>query len=164
MEHMTIREAATEDIESIARIYNHYVLHGTATFDTEPKSIEDRAVWLDSHGPRHPVLVALVDGDVVGWGSLSPWHTRPAYDDSVEVSTYIDPDHLGEGIGSQLMEALIERASDIGHHAVISQIVAGNEASLALGERFGFREVGRLPEVGRKFGTLLDVVLMIRLI
>ncbi|MDO9108073.1 MAG: N-acetyltransferase family protein [Coriobacteriia bacterium] len=161
---MTIREAMTCDIESIARIYNHYVLHGTATFDTEPKSVEDRRAWLDSRGPRHPVLVALVDDEVVGWGSLSPWHTRPAYDDSVEVSTYVDPEHLGKGIGSQLMEALIARASDIGHHAVISQIVAGNEASLALGERFGFEEVGRLPEVGRKFGQLLDVVLMIRLI
>lgn len=164
MAHIILRDAAIEDIESIAKIYNHYVLHGTATFDTEPKSVADRVAWLDSHGPRHPVLVALLDEEVVGWGSLSPWHPRPAYNDSVEVSTYIDPKHVGNGIGSLLMEALVARASDIGHHAVISQIVAGNEASLALGQRFGFTEVGRLPEVGRKFGQLLDVVLMIRLI
>ncbi len=160
MDGLVIRNAVDADAQAIADIYNHYVLHSTATFDTEPKTAEDRRTWLRTHGPAHPVIVAERAGRTIGWGSLSPWHPRPAYDRSVEVSTYISQDALGEGIGSSLMTALIERARDAGHHALLSQVVAGNTASIALGTRFGYREVGRLPEVGFKFGGWLDVVIM----
>jgi len=163
MGSIQIRDARPSDAEAIGRIYNNYVVNTTVTFDTEPKTVEDRLAWLEAHGERHPVVVAEVDDEVVGWGSLGPWHPRPAYDASVEVSCYIAPDSLGRGIGSRLMEHLIDRAERIGHHALISQVVAGNRASIALGEKFGYREVGRLPEVGRKFDTWLDVIIMIRL-
>lgn len=158
-----IRDARPGDAGRIVEIYNHYVLHSTVTFDTEPKTPEDRVAWLQARSQRHPVLVAVVEDRVLGWGSLSPWHERPAYDHSVEVSAYVAPDARGQGIGSALMRCLIERATGLGHHALISQIVAGNDASLALGERFGYRVVGTLPEVGRKFGRWLDVVLLVRL-
>jgi len=164
MGSVSIRDARDSDAAAIASIYNHYVVNSTATFDTESKTVEDRVAWIQSHGGQYPALVAESEGEVVGWGSLSPWHPRPAYDRSVEVSSYIAPEFLGRGIGTQLMEHLIARASEIGHHALISQIVAGNQASIALGERFGYREVGRLPEVGHKFGEWLDVVLMVRLL
>jgi len=164
MGSVSIRDAVAQDAAAIARIYNHYVVNSTVTFDTEPKTVEDRVAWLATHGERYPVVVAELENEVVGWGSLSAWHPRPAYDASVEVSSYIDPEFLGRGIGSRLMEHLILRAERIGHHALISQIVAGNAASIALGERFGYREVGRLPEVGRKFDTWLDVIIMIRLL
>ena len=164
MSAVNIRDAGHEDAAAITRIYNHYVMNSTVTFDTEPKTVEDRVVWLEAHGERHPVVVAELEHEVVGWGSLSAWHQRPAYEASVEVSSYIAPEFLGRGIGSRLMEHLIERAERIGHHALISQIVAGNAASVALGERFGYREVGRLPEVGRKFDMWLDVIIMIRLL
>jgi len=164
MSAIDIRDAQQRDVPEIAAIYNHYVLHSTVTFDTEPKTDEDRAVWLEAHSESHPVLVAVGEGRVLGWGSLSPWHERPAYERSVEVSTYIAPDAIGQGIGSALMESLIDRATQLGHHALISQIVAGNAPSLALGERFGYSLVGTLPQVGRKFDRWLDVVLMIRLL
>lgn len=160
MEGLVIRDAIDADAQAIADIYNHYVLHSTATFDTEPKTAEERRVWLRAHGPAHPAIVAERDGGVIGWGSLSPWHPRPAYDRSVEVSTYISPGFLGAGIGSALMAALIERARAAGHHALLSQVVAGNSASIALGARYGYAEVGRLPQVGFKFGEWLDVVIM----
>lgn len=164
MGSVNIRDAGPQDAAAIASIYNHYVVNSTVTFDTEPKSVEDRLSWLEAHGPGYPVVVTEVDEEVVGWGSLSAWHPRPAYDASVEVSSYISPEFLGRGLGSLLMEDLIERARRIGHHALISQVVSGNAASIALGERFGFSEVGRLPEVGRKFDMWLDVIIMIRLL
>lgn len=160
MDGFVIRDADERDAEAIARIYNHYVATSAVTFDTEPKTAEDRRAWLAAHGERHPVVVAESDGRVIGWGSLSPWHVRPAYDASVEVSSYIDPAHLGKGIGSALMRELIALAEQAGHHVLLSQVVAGNDASIALGERFGYREVGRLPQVGRKFDEWLDVVIM----
>lgn len=161
-----IRRAEARDAGTLATIYNHYIATSTATFDTEPKSAEERLEWLAAHGDTHPVFVAVSETDdrVLGFGALSPWATRPAWGRTVEVSTYVHPDARGIGVGAALMEALVDAGQMAGHHALIGQIVAGNEPSLALSRRFGFDEVGRLREVGDKFGQLLDVVLMERIL
>jgi L-amino acid N-acyltransferase YncA len=96
----------------------------------------------------------------VGWGSLSRWGSRCAYAHTVEISTYVSPEHVGQGIGPALSKALLDQAEMHGHHAVISQIVHENAASLKMGERLGFERVGTLLQVGRKFDRWLDVVLM----
>ena len=160
MPEASIRTATTQDAAAIAAIYNHYIATSTATFDTEPKSAEDRVAWLGEHGGDYPVLVAEQDGEVVAWGSLSRWGTRCAYRHTVEISTYVAPDATGSGLGPLLSNALIAEARRTGHHAVISQIVSENGPSLKMGERLGFAEVGRLREVGRKFDRWLDIVLM----
>ena len=162
MRRIDIRDAGTGDAQAIADIYNHYVQHTTSTFDTEPKSVEDRLAWMQSRESRHPVVVASDEGRVVGWGALTRWAERPAWRHTVELSLYVDPERLGEGVGSALMESLLERAALEGHHAVIGQIVSENEGSLSLAARFGFEEVGRLREVGHKSGRWLDVVLVER--
>jgi L-amino acid N-acyltransferase len=155
-----IRHATEGDAEAIAAIYNHYVRTSTVTFDTAEKSVEDRAVWLAEHGVAHPVLVAEDSGVVLAWGALSAWGSRCAYRHTVEISVYVAPDATRAGVGPAMSEALIAHARELGHHAIISQIVSENEASLKMGERLGFESVGRLREVGRKFGRWLDVVLM----
>ncbi len=154
-----IRDATFQDGEAIARIYNHYVVGSAATFDTEPVSAESRREWVTNRDGKHPVLVAERDGDVVGWGSISPWASRPAWHRTVETSVYVREDVRGEGVGSAIMEALIDRARAVGHHVLIAQIVAGNDASVAMGERMGFVQVGTLCEVGDKFGRWHDLVL-----
>jgi len=156
----TIRTATVNDAAAIAAIYNHYVTSSTATFDTESKSVDDRAEWLRDRGPDYPVLVVERGGRVLGWGALSKWGTRCAYRHTVEISIYVAPDATGDGLGPALGEALAAQARSVGHHAVISQIVAGNEPSLKMAARLGFVEVGRLREVGRKFDRWLDVVEM----
>jgi hypothetical protein len=89
-----VRPAAETDAAAIARIYNQAVLNTTATFDTEVESADKRLAWLRSHSDaRHPVLVAEVDGEVVGWASLSSWSDRCAYAASVEASAYVDEAH-----------------------------------------------------------------------
>src|SRR5256885_15006285 len=72
----TIRLATTADLEAINDIYNHYVLHATCTYQEEPEAIEQRHKWFDAHGEKHPVTVALMDDRIVGWGSLSGFHSR----------------------------------------------------------------------------------------
>lgn len=158
-DHITIRDAAMSDAAAIAEIYNHYVVNTTVTFEIEPKTVQDRAEWLAEHGPSHPVIVAEADGRLLGWASLTAYAARPAWSQTVELGLYLAPDVRARGIGTLLMSAIIDRARDIGHHVVLGQIVADNEASIRLGERTGFREVGRLLEVGHKFGRVLDVVI-----
>ena len=97
---------------------------------------------------------------VVGWASLSKWHERAAYADAAEVSVYVASPHRGQGIGRRLLEAVIEEGRSAGLHAVIAQIVGGNEVSVHLHAAFGFETVGLLKEVGRKFGRVLDVLIM----
>jgi L-amino acid N-acyltransferase YncA len=153
----SIREAEAADAAAIARIYNQAVVDSTATFDLEPKTSEDRSLWLADHDERHPVLVVERDGAVVGWGSLSSVSDRGAWDATVEISTYVDDRHHGTGVGRALGTELIERARVLGHHVILSRVCAENVASIRLSEQLGFECVGRMREVGRKFGRWLDV-------
>jgi phosphinothricin acetyltransferase len=155
-----IRDALLEDASAIAEIYNHYVLDTTATFDMVPKSPRDRAAWIADREGSHPALVAEVEGRIVGWGALSTWGERPAWNLTVELSVYVELPWRSKGIGRRLIEELLDRAETAGHHAVIGQIVSENRASIRLAETMGFQRVGVLREVGRKFDRWLDVVLM----
>ena len=157
---LTIRRAIPTDAQAIADIYNEAILSTTATFDTASKTAEDRADWLQAHDERHPVLVAVVDGTVVGWASLSRWSERPAYDATAETSFYVHSTQRGRGIGWKLKEAIIEVARALEYHTLIARIAEGSDASIHLNERAGFVHVGTLKEVGRKFGRLLDVHIM----
>ena len=154
---LRIRDAQVSDIDAITEIYNEAILTTTATFDTEPKSVSERLEWLMSHGERHPVIVAEVDGTVLGWASLSGWSERKAYDDTAETSFYVKSEYRGQGVGRKLKEAIIGEARRLKFHTLIARIADGGDASLHLNESFGFVRVGTLKEVGRKFGRLLDV-------
>lgn len=155
-----IRPATAADAADIARIYNQAVTGSTATFDDEPKTAGDRVEWLTAHDERHPVLVAERDGAIIGWGSLTAYSSRRAYDGTVEASTYLDEAHTGRGLGTTLSSALIDRAREIGLHVILSRICTENTASLAMAARLGFKEVGVMHEVGYKFGRWLDVALL----
>ena len=157
---LTVRDAAPGDAQAIADIYNPYITETAATFHTEAVDAAERLQWLASHDVRHPVLVAEADGQVVGWGSLTLWATRPAWHRTVEVSIYVAPGHRREGVGMALMETLLDRAQEAGHHVVIGQVVADNQPSIAMAERAGFEHVGVLREAGDKFGRYHDLVLI----
>jgi L-amino acid N-acyltransferase len=154
---ITIRRAELSDASAIASIYNEAILTTTATFDTETKSASERTEWLESHDERHPVLVAVVKGEVAGWASLSKWSDRRAYDSTAETSFYVHSAHRGRGIGRTLKQAIIEEAVRLGYHTLIARVADGSDESLHLNESFGFVHVGTLREVGHKFGRLLDV-------
>jgi L-amino acid N-acyltransferase YncA len=160
-----VRPAAETDAAAIARIYNQAVLNTTATFDTEVESADKRLAWLRSHSDaRHPVLVAEVDGEVVGWASLSSWSDRCAYAASVEASAYVDEAHQDRGVGTALSAAVLDAGRAAGVHAVLGRICTENAASIAMSKKLGFTEVGVLHEVGFKFGRWLDVMMLEKLL
>jgi L-amino acid N-acyltransferase len=152
-----IRRAEAEDVPDITAIYNEAILTTIATFDTETKTIDERTLWLQSHDDRHPVLVAVVNGKVVGWSSLTRWSERSAYDDTAETSFYVHSTHRGHGVGRKLKEAIINEARQLKYHTIIARVAEGSHESIHLNESAGFVHVGTLKEVGRKFGRLLDV-------
>ena len=155
-----IRVAHKADLPAINDIYNHYVLHSTCTYQEEPETIEDRHHWFQHHGAEHPIIVAELDEQIVGWGSLSPYHTRSAYRHSTENSVYVHHDCHRRGIGSALLADLISRARALEHRAIIAGIDADQTASVALHAKFGFEQVGCLKQVGLKFDRWLDVIYM----
>jgi L-amino acid N-acyltransferase YncA len=155
-----IRKAEPADLDAISEIYNEAILTTTATFDTEPKSTADQLKWFQTHDERHPILVAVLDGKVVGWASLSKWSDRRAYDDTAESSFYVKSEFRGQGVGRMLKDAIIEEARRLHFHTLIARVAEGNPESLHLNESAGFVHVGTLKEVGRKFGKLLDVQIL----
>ena len=157
---MKIRAATEGDLDAILEIYNDAVINTTATFDTEPRTLEKQRAWFFAHQKNHPVMVAEESGTIQGWASLSPWSDRCAYDTTVEVSVYVHRDFRGGGIGSALLQSVILEGKKLEIHTVLSRITQGNEASIHLHEKAGFRHVGVMKEVGFKFGRFLDVQMM----
>ena len=160
---MQIRTARLTDAEAIRGIYNRAILT-IATFDLEPRSLEDQQGWLAQRSGAHIVLVADDNGTLAGFASLSPYRDRPAYRTTVENSVYVDESHQGKGVGKKLMTELIDTARDHGFHSMIARIVSSNAASIALHRAVGFDIVGVEKEVGRKLGKWLDVVVMQRML
>ena len=160
-----VRLATREDAEAIRTIYNREVTGSTVTFDLVPRSLEDQRAWLDAHAGAHPAVVAVdEDGEVAGFGSLSPYRSRPAYSTTVEDSVYVRHDHRGTGVGRLVLAELVRLAGVHGFHSVMARIVGGHEASIALHTSCGFELVGVEREVGRKLGKWLDVALMQKLL
>jgi len=165
MADVTLRLAAVGDAEAIRAIYNREVSGSTVTFDLVPRTSEEQREWLAEHGGAHPAIVALdAAGDVVGFGSLSPYRPRPAYATSVEDSVYVHHERRGQHIGRLLLEELVRVGRTHGFHTVIARIVGDHNASIGLHQACGFEVVGREREIGRKFGRWLDVVLMQRML
>lgn len=160
---MLVRLATPADLPAITAIYNAEVLGGTATWQTEPETAAQRAAWFAAHAPdRHPVLVAVAGEELAGWGSLSPFNARGGWAGTLECSVYVAPTHRGAGVGRLILDSLCRRGSLLGHAAVLALVSGDNAASIAMCEREGFFQAGRLLQVGRKFGRTLDCVVLQR--
>jgi phosphinothricin acetyltransferase len=165
---LELRPATLADAEPIRMIYNHEVTNTVATFDLVPRSLAEQREWLSARSGAFAAIVAVDTaeplGEVIGFGSLSPYKERAAYRTSVEDSVYVRRDRIGQGAGKLLLAELVRVAARSGFHAVFARIEASGTASRALHAACGFELVGVEREVGRKFNRWLDVAVMQRLL
>ena len=158
MSELVIQSITKNNISACLAIYNYEVIHGVATLDLEPRTLEEWHEWYNAHSDEHhPIIVGTIDDVVVGYASLSPYRLKDAFKSTVELSIYIHQDYRGQGVATQLMERILEMAKeDTMLHNVVSVITAGNEGSTKLHNRFGFTYCGLTPEVGFKHGKYQD--------
>lgn len=154
---MIVRDALIKDVDAINEIYNYEVLNGVATFDTEPKTHDERLSWLKAHSPKYPCIVVEKEGVALAWGSLTQYSPRKAYDGTCEISMYVHQDSRGLGYGKVIMAELMERAKSNGIHVILSRVAGENEGSKKLHINYEFELVGILKEVGYKFNRYIDV-------
>ena len=154
-----IRLTEERDLPALLAINNHEVLHGTATLDLHAKTAEDWQNWYDAHREgNHFALTAELDGQAIGYATLSGYREKEAYKTTAELSIYVHPDHRRQGVASALMGEVLRLAKQRGDvHTIVSVITGGNTASIALHESFGFLYCGTIREVGMKFGRMLDI-------
>jgi len=152
------RLATVADAEAINSIYNHYVRTSAATFQVNDETTEERAEELRTRPHDQPVIVLETGGEMVAWGALSPFRSRCAYRDTIELTVYVRHDCHRRGYGRVIVLDLIARARSSGYHTVLAASCAESVGSIALLKSLGFKEAGRLREVGRKFGRRLDVI------
>ena len=158
MSELVIQSITKNNISACLAIYNYEVIHGVATLDLEPRTLEEWHEWYNAHSDeQHPIIVGTIDDVVVGYASLSPYRLKDAFKSTVELSIYIHQNYRGQGVATQLMERILEMAKeDTMLHNVVSVITAGNEESTKLHNRFGFTYCGLTPEVGFKHGKYQD--------
>ena len=162
---LEIRDALPTDCAGMLAIYNEVVATSTAIFSNQPRSEEQQHYWFEDRTSQGlPVLVASLQGELVGFASYGPFRAWPGYRYTVENSIYFAANARQRGYGVLLLSALVQRASETDLHTMIAGIDGENTASMRLHEKCGFQRVAHLQQVGRKFDRWLDLTFYQRLL
>jgi L-amino acid N-acyltransferase YncA len=158
---MQIRDAAPTDFDEITAIYNEVLTNTTAIYNDRPATCQDRLAWRNARiAQGYPVLVATEDNRVIGFGSFGDFRAWPGYRFTVEGTVHIHANVRGQGVGTALLKAIVERARALKKHTMIAGVDSENAESIRFLERFGFQRVGHLHEVGFKFNRFLDLLFL----
>jgi phosphinothricin acetyltransferase len=156
-----IRPYQIEDTNTILEIINFNILNSTTLYDYQPRTLENQiSIFQEKLAKGFPIIVAIENDIVVGFGYYSEFRFREAYRFTVEHSVYAHPKHIGKGIGKQILESLIDLAKAQKLHTMIGVIDSENKNSIAFHEKFGFKTAGYIKESGYKFDRWLDSVFM----
>lgn len=158
---MEIRDAVAADFDAITAIYNDVLTNSTAIYSDRPATREERLIWWSGRVEQgYPVLVAIADGAIAGFATFGDFRPWPGYRFTVEGTIHIHSSSRGQGVGTELLKVLLDRAKILGKHVMIAGVDSENTASLRFLERFGFERAAHLREVGYKFNRFLDLILL----
>ncbi len=162
---MEVRAATDADLPAIRRLYNALIPTTTVAWREDLADEAELARWFaDRAAAGDPVLVAEVDGEVVGYTCWSLFRHFPGYRHTRELTIHVDGSWHGGGVGRALIEALVAEGRAAGVHVLVAAVDADNVGSIAFHEALGFQVVARMPEVGRKFDRARDLVLLQRIV
>jgi len=155
---VTLRAATADDAGAIADLWNVVIRDTLATFTTRIKSADEMAALI--HARSDAFWVAVQDETVLGFVTYGAFRAGPGYSATVEHSIILAPAAQGRGLGRALMTHALAAAKAQGHHTVVAAISGANPGAVAFHGALGFDHVGRMPQVGRKAGQWLDLILM----
>lgn len=158
---MILRDATAADAEAIAAIWNREIRDGVSTFNTNEKELGAIKAAIAS---EVVFLVAEDAGAVVGFATFGLFRGGPGYALTMEHTIYLAENARGTGIGQALMTKLEIEAKARGVHVLVAGVGGENSGGIAFHKAIGFVEVGRMPEVGRKFDRWMDLVLLQKLL
>jgi L-amino acid N-acyltransferase len=156
-----IRRSERSDVPAMREIFNEVLRNSNSIYREEEVTLDERYAWYDEkieHG--FPLFTALDGERVIGYAGYGTFRAAQGYRKTVELTIYVDSQYRGSGIGSKLMQTIIEQAKADGYHVMLGAIDAANQPSIDFHKKFGFTEVARMPEVASKHGTWLTLVFM----
>jgi phosphinothricin acetyltransferase len=157
---LKVRPAEPRDASDIARIYLQATQDNLATFENFLLTPEERTQWVNEHGGKYPLLVAELNGWILGWAALSPYVVHPPIEGIAELLIYIDRDYRRHGVGRELMRAVLALAEAAGHCKLVGRFLAHNDAGRRLCRMTGWREVGMHMKHTKVGGHWQDVVVV----
>lgn len=160
MESLVIRPAVESDLPLLTEIYNYYIVNTNIAFDTQPMTIHDYKPWFEKYSTTGPyrLLVAEIDGEVIGSAGSRQYRDHPAFVETVEFGIYLTEKARGKGVGKKLYSALFEAIKDEKVHLVVAGVALPNPGSVALHKAMGFSEVGVFDEYAQKHGKYISSI------
>jgi len=160
-EDFTIRDAEINDLPVIIDIYNSTIPGRMVTADLEPVSVESRLQWFNDHSPAfRPLWVIVMNDRICGWVSFQSFYGRPAYNNTAEVSIYIDQDFRGKKLGKYLIQKAIDACPKLEIKTLLGFIFGHNQPSIKLFNSFGFEKWAHLPNVAELDGIERDLLIL----
>jgi len=157
-----IRQAQAADTPAIAALWNPVIRDTTITFTSAMKTADGLAqdIALKAAQDLPFLLAETAGGALQGFATYGPFRNGPGYAHTMEHTIILAPEARGQGVGAGLMAQLQAHAAGQGVHSLWAGVSAENPGGVAFHRAIGFAEIARLPEVGRKFGRWLDLILM----
>ena len=158
---MIIRRAERDDVPAMREIFNEVLRNSNSIYREEEVDLAERYTWFDEKMEHGYPLFGAYEGDkLIGYAGYGSWRAAQGYRKTVELTIYVDNKYRGTGVGSLLMQTIINQAKSDGYHVMLGAIDAENKGSIEFHKRFGFIETARMPEVALKNGQWLNLVFM----
>ncbi len=159
-EKVEILEAILADYQSIAEIYNEFILLGNATMDETLKTADDIAGWTKKFHDREKLYVIKENFSIIGWGTIKRYSDREGYRFTCETAVYLTATKLGKGYGTMMKKHLIAACKELNYKHLVAKIFADNKSSIIYNEKLGYTIVGTQNQIGYKNNKWQDIVIM----